>query len=219
MKNNNEDASASTSLIYTDDYQLKYSGSVDGLVKVLEQKGYFVKDLNVIDCEKSKYYDKSDYYQIVLDTLVVIDWHPKTTLLDIHAYLFNDKGRKIRYIISESYLIEVIHTLVASADNIKDVPQKSQEEYFYDLWERFPSKSKQCYQYKAREAWLNKTPIKISAELIYQIIRKLENHKKSTQFNVKNGKYIPHATTWIDKKYWNIIDLPQAINNKQKEKK
>lgn len=41
-----------------------------------------------------------------------------------------------------------------------------------------------------------------SAELVTEIMAGLQRHKETEQWNNHNGKYIPHASTWLNGRRW-----------------
>ena len=67
---------------------------------------------------------------------------------------------------------------------------------FEHFWKLYPRKEKKSNA----KNWFEKN--KISDELFDLIISKLELFKKTESWNKDDGKYIPHAITWLNQKRW-----------------
>jgi hypothetical protein len=67
---------------------------------------------------------------------------------------------------------------------------------FDTFWNQYPKKQGKD---AARKAWGKLNP---NHTLNTLILTRLEAHKASEQWQRENGKYIPHASTWINGKRW-----------------
>jgi hypothetical protein len=67
---------------------------------------------------------------------------------------------------------------------------------FDTFWKEYPRKEK---KQDALKAWNRLNP---DHTLLTLIITRLSEHKASDQWKKENGKYIPHASTWINGKRW-----------------
>lgn len=86
----------------------------------------------------------------------------------------------------------------------KEVKEKN----FAMFWKAYPR--------KINKANALKTFNKIDVKLFDTIMIALENHKKCEQWTKDNGKYIPHASTWLNAKRWED-ELETESNNRNYE--
>lgn len=78
---------------------------------------------------------------------------------------------------------------------------------FFDIfWEAYPRNEKKA---KAREKWLR---LKIDEDLFHTIMDALKMYKQSKAWKDEDGKYIPHAITFLNQKRWE-----DTIDDIQKE--
>lgn len=70
---------------------------------------------------------------------------------------------------------------------------------FDQFWEAYPRKEKKK---DAQKAWAK---LKMTPDLLTEILAALAKWKKSKEWTSKNGKYIPHPTTWLNGERWNDV--------------
>lgn len=76
------------------------------------------------------------------------------------------------------------------------------EDAFHRFWDAYPKKldKKRAYEVFKR--------LKVTPELLSQILSALERQKRSRQWCEANGQYIPYATTWLNGRRWEDEDKP-----------
>ena len=88
---------------------------------------------------------------------------------------------------------------------------------FDSFWEAYPNHTGSG---AAKKAFLK---IKPSQELTERMIRAVETIKCSDQWKKENGRFIPHAATWLNQERWNDAPPPPqnkpAGDNKQERQK
>lgn len=67
---------------------------------------------------------------------------------------------------------------------------------FNEFWSAYPRKVKK------KDAEKSFSKIKNLDKIFPQIMSKLEEHKKSKEWQQNNGQYIPHPTTWLNQRRW-----------------
>lgn len=67
---------------------------------------------------------------------------------------------------------------------------------FEEFWTAYPKKKS---KEDARKAWKK---LKLNSDLLTKILTAIEQSKKSTDWQEKNGKYIPYPATWLNGKRW-----------------
>jgi hypothetical protein len=73
-------------------------------------------------------------------------------------------------------------------------PQETED--FRRFWAEYPRK---VGKVKALDAWLRLAPDVALVEKIMEVLRK---DKRSRQWTKDNGEYIPHPTTWLNRRRW-----------------
>jgi len=83
-----------------------------------------------------------------------------------------------------------------------------EEEKFDTFWKEYPMKKARAY---ALKIW---TRMKIKDELFDVIMKALKSHKKSEQWLKDKGRFIPHASTWLNQERWmDEVELPGNKGN------
>lgn len=67
---------------------------------------------------------------------------------------------------------------------------------FDQFWARYPKRTAKAVAIKS---W-NK--LKLDEPLFIAIMTALDNHKKNPDWGKENGKFIPHASTWLNQRRW-----------------
>lgn len=70
------------------------------------------------------------------------------------------------------------------------------EEKFIAFWKAYPVKKAKAY---AEKIWIR---MKMDDELFDIIMAALEEHKLSEQWVKDGGRFIPHASTWLNQRRW-----------------
>ena len=85
--------------------------------------------------------------------------------------------------------------------NLRAKPKKSHvdDHRFNEFWDSYPRKAAKEV---ARKAWVKLKP---SNDLIQVILANLKLQCRSDQWQKDNGKYIPHASTWLNGRRWEDI--------------
>lgn len=78
----------------------------------------------------------------------------------------------------------------------KQLSNSSHEATFEDFWKQYPRKISKA---NARKSWLR---IKPDADLLKTILDAVSKQKRSDQWVKDNGKFIPHAATWLNNERW-----------------
>lgn len=103
----------------------------------------------------------------------------------------------------------------SDADNLRSREEKRREEkkpkqtpvadaLFADFWEQYPRKVSKA---EAEKAFAKLRP---DAELLVMILEGLDRSKNSDQWAKDGGQFIPHASTWLNKRRWE--DEPEGHN-------
>ena len=82
-----------------------------------------------------------------------------------------------------------------------------QEEAFVAFWEKYPKKVGKKAAWKA---WLK---ISYTPELGAKIMAGLQNATESDQWTKDDGRYIPHAATWLNGERWEDVMKPGKPRN------
>ena len=76
-------------------------------------------------------------------------------------------------------------------------------ESFETFWKAYPRKTA---KQTAKTSWLK---IKPNEKLFSEIMKSLSIHKLTEQWTSDNGRYIPHASTWLNQRRWeDDIEIP-----------
>lgn len=67
---------------------------------------------------------------------------------------------------------------------------------FADFWKHYPRKTAKSM---ALKAWIKLNP---SKELFDEMIFALDRQKQSRQWTEGEGRFIPHASTWLNQERW-----------------
>lgn len=91
----------------------------------------------------------------------------------------------------------------------RKTPKKRAIEGFSEFWDLYPKK---VAKNVAMLRWCTVNP---DTELRAEIMKALEIHKKTDQWQKDGGAYIPHAGTWLHQRRWeDEIKVEKPINNK-----
>lgn len=70
------------------------------------------------------------------------------------------------------------------------------EVYFSQFWQQYPKKRSKGDAEKAFKA------LKVTEEMLAEILKGLELSKKSPDWNKQGGQFIPYPATWLRAKGW-----------------
>jgi len=92
-------------------------------------------------------------------------------------------------------------------EELEALPQ-FEEEKFEMFWKEYPMKKAKAY---ASKIWMR---MKVKDELFDVIMEALKSHNKSEQWLKDKGRFIPHASTWLNQERWNDeVELPGNKGN------
>lgn len=82
---------------------------------------------------------------------------------------------------------------------------------FNDFWKQYPKK---VAKGAAEKAWQK---LKLTDDLLTQILSAIEKQKKSFEWTKDNGAYIPNPATWLNQRRWEdeLSNQSHPVNQKQ----
>ena len=98
-----------------------------------------------------------------------------------------------------------------SLNLIPSISSTKMNDLFLKFWLEYPKKVSKG---TAKKAF---TKIKPSEELVNKMVSALNLHKKSEQWNIDGGKFIPNPATWLNAEKW-LDETPTIKNNGSKPK-
>jgi len=95
-----------------------------------------------------------------------------------------------------------------NSNNINNINNNNKEDFFEIFWQHYPKKRD-----KGRtEKWFIKN--KITKEFLDKMLIKIEELKKTKQWQKENGQFIPYPSTWLNSKGWeDEVDKNEKNNN------
>lgn len=84
---------------------------------------------------------------------------------------------------------------------------KEVDDSFHTFWDAYPKKVDKRRAYEAFKR------LKVTPELLAVILKALSAQKQSEQWQEAGGRFIPHATTWLNGRRWE--DIPTAPPRKE----
>lgn len=92
----------------------------------------------------------------------------------------------------------------AGIDAVLPLTVIAAEDPFLKFWDAYPRK---VDKQRALQAWKRLNP---GPELYGVIMQALERQKRSAQWTRDDGRYIPHAATWLNGRRWEDVEVPPA---------
>lgn len=92
------------------------------------------------------------------------------------------------------------------------------EKRFNAFWDAYPKKVSKLYAFKCFEK------LKVSDELLAQMLKAIEAQKKSIEWTKDGGEFIPHPSTWLNQGRWEdeltpIDNAPKTAENRPQQPK
>lgn len=85
--------------------------------------------------------------------------------------------------------------------------KEDNDDFFHRFWDMYPKKTDKRRAYEVFKR------LKVTPELLSQMLLALEKQKKSKQWLEENGQYIPYASTWLNGRRWE--DEERAVPSTQ----
>ena len=89
-------------------------------------------------------------------------------------------------------------------DAVIPLKLKVNDDLFHAFWDSYPKKVDKRRAYEAFKR------LKVTPELLSCMLTSLDKQKRSEQWREANGRYIPHATTWLNGRRWEDTMLTTA---------
>jgi len=140
------------------------------------------------------------WYSDLTQEILLLNWH-KYNDSESDKYL-KCLEKEIEEIKDDKFSQYCIDTL--SLRKTKTKTKRKSKEYtkeFLSFWDLYPRKEKKN---KAFESW-----DKVGEENHKTIFKKLEKFINSDQWSIENGKYIPHAVSWLNQRRWEDDPKPK----------
>ena len=84
----------------------------------------------------------------------------------------------------------------AGIDAVVTIHDSNAEDLFLEFWDKYPKKVGRAKAYDAFKK------LCVSGDLLLIMLRALEIQSNSRQWKEDNGRYIPHASTWLNGRRW-----------------
>lgn len=84
----------------------------------------------------------------------------------------------------------------AGIDAVIAIQETQPDSLFMKFWEKYPKKLKRADTYKAFQK------LHVTQELLEKMLYALEIQTNSAEWQKESGRYIPHATTWLNGRRW-----------------
>ena len=150
--------------------------------------------------------------KLIEDGLVITGNYNKSTYDRTLWYALTQKGKCILHF----ELMEDDKKENGNCQNVRPIPinntsnntiintdiknnKKTENPLFEQFWKAYPKCDRKVDKKGCRKIFEKINP---SDELFATMLKALEQHKKSAQWNESNGKYIPQPKTWLNQERW-----------------
>lgn len=120
---------------------------------------------------------------------------------------YQDGGKRVtKKLTKEATDLQQTSNRPPTTDNNEE--QLNKDNLFEIFWKRYPKKIAKPI---ARKAW---DKVELNKDNYMAILAGLEKHKQSEQWAREGGKYIPHASTWLNQERW-LDDLKVEVEEEK----
>jgi hypothetical protein len=134
--------------------------------------------------------------------LITEEWEP--TNWDKRQYISDTSNNRVKKYRDSKSINIITNTdtdterkpLQKQDSNVTVTLQEKKPNYFDAFWKEYPRKKNKGY---AERVWGR---LKVSKELMADIMNGLYRAEESIDWTKDNGQYIPHPSTWLNAKGW-----------------